>query len=132
MVREVAAGLEGTDRWLTSSDGRLRVVDGRYETRVDAGLAGATGSWDLVLVCVAPHRVSWQMWWGSCYGGSHTIDLQPAGGGTLTVMTRELMTFRHLGAVVMPPVRFVTGLGMPTMIQNLSFACAALAEEARS
>lgn len=81
-----------------------------------------------MLACASPQRVVWQMWWGACYGGSHTLDLTPAGGGTLVELTRELVTFRHLGAVVMPPVRFVTGLGMPIMIQNLSFACADVVE----
>lgn len=107
-------------------------MDGRHEARVDAGVSGATHTRDLVLTCATPDLVSWEMWWGACYGGSHTVDLQPVEGGTLTVLFRELVTFRHLGVVVMPPVRFLTGLGMPTMIQNLSFACADLLDGERS
>lgn len=132
VVYDVAAGLEETDRWMTSPDGRLRVVDGRHQARVDTGISGATRTRDLVLACATPDQVSWQMWWGACYGGSHTVDLQPVEGGTLTVLTRELVTFRRLGAVVMPPVRFAPGLGMPIMIQNLSFACADLLDREQS
>lgn len=82
-----------------------------------------------MLTAATPERVRWEMWWGERYGGSHTLDLRPREGGTLVVLTREITTFGRLATVVMPAVRIATGLGMSTMIQNLSFACADLVEE---
>lgn|GEM_PF-3754932 len=52
--------------------------------------------------------------------------LEPAKHGTLVGLTREIVTFGRFATAVMPAVRLMTGLGMPTMIQNLSFACADL------
>ena len=127
LVHRVAADPGSSSSWPTPPQGGLRRVDGRHENRVDTGRSG--GSLDLVLTTATPERVRWQMWWGQRYGGSHTLDLQPCEGGTLIALTREITTFGPPAAVMMPFVRYATGLGMPAMAQDLSLACADLIEE---
>ena len=122
LVQRVAADPGPTSRWPALPEGRLRRVDGRHEVRVDTGITG--GPLELVLTVATPQQVRWEMWWNQRYGGSHTADLQPCEGGTLVALTREIATFGPPAAVMMPFVRLATGLGMPTMAQNLSLACA--------
>ncbi len=129
LVHHAATDLETTSRWLSSPDSGLTAVDGRHETRVDTGRAG--GPLDLVLTAATAERVRWEMWWGQRYGGSYTLDLTEDENGTLIGLNREITTFGHLGAPMMPATRFATGLGLPTLVQNLSFACADLIEEER-
>lgn len=50
----------------------------------------------------------------------------------MVVFTRELVTFRALGAAMMPAMRFLTGLVMPSRIQNLSLSCADALEQERA
>lgn len=125
VVQAAASDLTTPSRWLSAEEAGLRVLDGRHETRVDTGVAG--GPMELVLTSAQSHHVCWEMWWGQRYGGSHTFDLAPLDSGTLVVHTREITTFGRFAAT-MPLVRFATGLGMPSMVQNLSFACADLVE----
>ena len=67
--------------------------------------------------------------WPALPEGRLRADLQPCEGGTLMALTREITTFGPPAAVMMPFVRMATGLGMPTMVQDLSLACADLVEE---
>lgn len=126
LVHRVAADPGPMSRWPASDEGRMRRIDGRHDVRVDTGLAGRP--LDLVLTLATPDRVRWEMWWRQCYGGSHTLDLQPCEGGTMVKLTREITTFGHLAAMIMPYARLTTGLGMPTLIQDLSLACADVIE----
>ncbi len=124
-MQAAASDVTSTSRGLSAEKAGLRVLDGRHETRIDTGVPG--GPMDVVLAAAEQHHVCWEMWWGERYGGSHTFDLVPLDSGTLVVHTRETTTFGRFAAT-MPLVRFATGLGMPTMVQNLSFACADLVE----
>jgi len=127
LVHHVATDLASTTRWLTSPDENRQPVTGRSRTRIapDSQVA----SLNLLLAVATPSQVRWETWWGGRYGGSHTLDLEPIDSGTLVQLTREITTFGRFAAVAMPPVRLINGLGMPTMLQNLSFACADAIED---
>ena len=126
-VHQVATDPTLITHWLKAPDDRLEVRYRRSEPPADT--TSSPGAAGLLLGLATPTRVRWEMWWGSRYGGSDTLDLEPTKHGTLVGLTREIVTFGRFATAVMPAVRLMTGLGMPTMIQNLSFACADLIED---
>ena len=104
-----------------------RVCDGEL---VDATSSrGRTHTHRLVRVRDEADGVRWRESWNDRPGGWFDVQLEPLDNGTRVLLTRGIRTFGHLAPLLRWPARVLTGLGLPTAVQNVSFACADLMDE---